>query len=195
MTPADLPAVTTLDQQVFKEPWPESAYVQEIYYNLNARYFVLELDPYSATITRRRRKSRSASTICGFVGLRVKRGRGHISTLAIHPEWRGQGWGEILLIVALEQTVLLEANEVQLEVRVSNEPARRLYAKYGFTSLKRLRHYYRDGEDALLLELKSLDANYQRMLRENFRRLRVQVTRPHETAERLNILRKERTWS
>ena len=195
MTPADLPAVTSLDQQVFKEPWPESAYVQEIYYNLRAHYFVLEFNPYSATTTRRRKKSRSASTICGFVGMRVKWGRGHISTLAIHPEWRGQGWGEILLIVALEQAVLLEANEVRLEVRVSNEPARRLYAKYGFTFLKRLRHYYRDGEDALLLELKSLDADYQRVLRENFRRLRAQLTHPRETTEISNILRKEKTWS
>ncbi len=193
MTPADLPAVTALDQQVFKEPWPESAYSQEIYYNSHARYFVLEFNPPSALT--RRRKSRSARTICGFMGVRVKRGRGHISTLAVHPEWQGQGWGEILLIVALEQAVLLKANEVRLEVRGSNEAARRLYAKYGFTLLRKLRRYYRDGEDALLLELKSLDADYQRVLSENFRRLRAQVTHPHGIAERSNILRKEKTWS
>lgn len=193
MTPADLPAVTSLEQQVFKEPWPESAYVQEIYHNLNARYFVLEFIPPAALT--RRRKSRSARTICGFMGVRVRRGKGHISTLAVHPEWQGQGWGEILLIVALEQAVLLKANSVKLEVRVSNEAARRLYAKYGFTLLRRLHRYYRDGEDALLLELKSLDADYQRALRENFRRLRAQVTYPDGAAERSNILRKEKTWS
>ncbi|RLC88122.1 MAG: hypothetical protein DRI37_05550 [Chloroflexi bacterium] len=183
MAPEDLPAVTSLDQQVFKEPWPESAYVQELYYNLHAHYFVLEFNPYSAAITCRRRKSRSARTICGFVGVRVERGRGHISTLAVHPEWRGQGWGEILLIVALEQAVLLKVGSVNLEVRVSNEAARRLYAKYGFTLCRRLQRYYRDGEDAFLLELKSLDADYQRVLSENFRRLRAQVTHPHGITE------------
>ncbi len=189
MTPADLPAVTSLEQQVFKEPWPESAYVQEIYHNFNARYFVLEFTPPSALT--RRRKSSSARTICGFMGMRVKRGKGHISTLAVHPEWQGQGWGEILLIAALEQAVLLEAGYVKLEVRASNEAARRLYAKYGFTLLRRLHRYYRDGEDALLLELKSLDADYQRVLSENFRRLRAQITHPNGTAEGANILRKE----
>ena len=195
MIPADIPAVTSLDQQVFKEPWPESAYVQEIYHNSHACYFVLEFTPPSATITRRRRKSRSAGAICGFAGMRVKRGRGHVSTLAIHPEWQGQGWGEILLIVALEQAVLLKAGNVKLEVRASNEAARRLYAKYGFTLRRRLPRYYRNGEDALLLELKSLDADYQRRLRENFRRLRAQVN------TRAGLLRdqifydKEKTWS
>ncbi|MEA3396242.1 MAG: ribosomal protein S18-alanine N-acetyltransferase [Chloroflexota bacterium] len=193
MTPADLPAVTSLEQQVFKEPWPESAYVQEIYHNSHARYFVLELTPPFALT--RRRKSRSARAICGFMGVRVKRGKGHISTLAVHPEWQGQGWGEILLIVALEQVVLLKANGVRLEVRVSNEAARRLYAKYGFTIRRRLYRYYRDGEDALLLELKSLDVDYQRVLNENFRRLRAQVTHPREAAEISHILRKEKTWS
>jgi ribosomal-protein-alanine N-acetyltransferase len=44
-----------------------------------------------------------------------------------------------------------EAEEVYLEVRVSNAPAISLYKKLGFSEVKVLKHYYADGEDAYLM--------------------------------------------
>jgi ribosomal-protein-alanine N-acetyltransferase len=44
-----------------------------------------------------------------------------------------------------------KVNEVYLEVRVSNEPAIRLYEKLGFRKVQRIRFYYLDGEDAWLM--------------------------------------------
>ena len=38
-----------------------------------------------------------------------------------------------------------------LEVRASNMPAQRLYEKLGFDIVGRRRHYYRDGEDGLIM--------------------------------------------
>ena len=83
--------------------------------------------------------------------MRVERGEGHISTLAIHPEWRGWGLGELLLHRALEQAIESDAHTISLEVRVSNNMAQTLYAKYGFATVSRLRGYYADGEDAYLM--------------------------------------------
>ena len=37
----DIPTVTSIDRLVFRDPWPESAYVQELYFNPNAHYFVI----------------------------------------------------------------------------------------------------------------------------------------------------------
>lgn len=150
----DIPAVITVDRQVFKDPWPEPAYVQEIYFNPSAHYFVLELlDALQARVWHVHRHQRSASLL-GFVGMRVEGTRGHISTLALRAEWRGQHLGEVLLLVAIEQAFQDGAHVLGLEVRVSNEIAQNLYAKYGFEPHSRLQRYYADGEDAYYLQVR-----------------------------------------
>jgi ribosomal-protein-alanine N-acetyltransferase len=164
----DIPTVTSIDRLVFRDPWPESAYVQELYFNPNAHYFVLQLTPEMLrqncraqdcraqnyhTQSRRKqswteRRAALTSQIVGFVGMRVEMERGHISTLALRPEWRGWGLGELLLHTALDQAIHNSAHTVALEVRVSNAVAQNLYAKYDFVVVSQLRGYYADGEDA-----------------------------------------------
>lgn len=149
----DIPAVISLDRQVFPDPWPESAYVQELYFNTNAHYFVLELlDPAQARTWHTHRRRQSARLI-GFVGMRVEGTRGHISTLALRPEWRGQGLGEVLLLTAIDQAIHDGARMVGLEVRISNEVALHLYRKWQFVQYSRLQRYYSNGEDAYLLHV------------------------------------------
>lgn len=144
----DIPAVTSIDRLVFHDPWPESAYVQELYFNPNAHYFILQLTPAMPTHSWSERRAALASQIVGFVGVRVEMERGHISTLALRPEWRGWGLGELLLHTAMEQAIHSGAHTVALEVRVSNAVAQNLYAKYDFVVVSQLRGYYADGEDA-----------------------------------------------
>ena len=159
----DIPPVISIDRLVFRDPWPESAYVQELYFNPNAHYFVLEVtsemlrqncraQDYHLQSRRRHlwteRRAVLTSQIIGFVGMRVEMERGHISTLALRPEWRGWGLGELLLHTALDQAIRNGAHTVALEVRVSNTLAQNLYAKYNFVVVSQLRGYYADGEDA-----------------------------------------------
>ncbi|MGC9393804.1 MAG: ribosomal protein S18-alanine N-acetyltransferase [Anaerolineae bacterium] len=144
----DIPTVISIDRLVFHDPWPESAYVQELYFNPNAHYFVLQLTPAMPAHSWAERRAALASQIVGFVGVRVEMERGHISTLALRPEWRGGGLGELLLYTALDQAIRNGAHTVALEVRVSNAVAQNLYAKYGFVVVSQLRGYYADGEDA-----------------------------------------------
>jgi ribosomal-protein-alanine N-acetyltransferase len=129
--------------------------VQEIYFNARAHYFVLELlDPAQARSWHVHRK-RQAARLLGFVGMRVEGTHGHISTLAVKHDWRGQGLGEALLLVAVEQALRDGAQVIGLEVRVSNEVAQSLYAKYEFESHSRLHRYYADGEDAYYLQVRA----------------------------------------
>lgn len=147
----DIPSVVTLDRQVFDDPWPESAYVQEIYFNPNAHYFVLELlDPARARTWYGHRRGRSARLL-GFAGMRVEGARGHLSTLAVRSEWRGERLGEVLLLTSVDQAVRDGAQVLGLEVRVSNGVAQALYAKYDFEVRSRLHRYYVNGEDALYM--------------------------------------------
>lgn len=80
----------------------------------------------------------------------------HINNLAVLPELRERGLGTQLLAAIVEQAAHLGAEEVTLEVRASNEPALRLYAKAGFERTGIRRSYYTNPiEDALILSRKT----------------------------------------
>ncbi len=149
----DIPAVVSLDRQVFTDSWPESAFVQELYFNTSAHYFVLELLDPAQVRTWHTHRHRNTSRLIGFVGMRVEGTQGHISTLALRPEWRGQGLGETLLLTAVDQAIRDGARMIALEVRISNQVARHLYGKWQFVQYSRLQRYYSDGEDAYLLHV------------------------------------------
>jgi ribosomal-protein-alanine N-acetyltransferase len=96
----------------------------------------------------------------------------HISNIAVHPEWRGQGLGALLLLHMLFHALEHEAVVVQLEVRENNVAAQRLYERFGFEKVGRRKKYYRDtGEDALLMDLDLTQATVRERLEEEQRKV------------------------
>ncbi len=90
--------------------------------------------------------------ILGYSGFWLIGEEAHITTLAVHPDFRRLHVGERLLVNDIIQARKVGADWITLEVRVSNESAQRLYGKYSFRSLGVRRNYYQDnGEDALVL--------------------------------------------
>lgn len=85
----------------------------------------------------------------------IKRGivkQGHIVSIAVLPEYRRRGIATALMVSAMDSMKnRYGAAEAYLEVRVSNEPAIRLYEKLGFKKVRILKRYYLDGEDAYLM--------------------------------------------
>lgn len=76
----------------------------------------------------------------------------HITILAVHPEYQGQGLGQALLYALLKTASDRGLERATLEVRVSNQKAISLYEKFGFkTAGKRPRYYPDNNEDALIL--------------------------------------------
>ncbi|WP_449416662.1 ribosomal protein S18-alanine N-acetyltransferase [Phormidium nigroviride] len=76
----------------------------------------------------------------------------HITILAIHPDYQGQGFGQALLYALLKSAHQQKLEWATLEVRSSNLVAISLYQKFGFQEAGRRRGYYQDsGEDALIL--------------------------------------------
>ena len=66
--------------------------------------------------------------------------------------YRRRGIGKALVEQAMGRgRRTYDSNEGYLEVRVSNEPAVNLYAKLGFTKVKRNYGYYLNGEDAWVM--------------------------------------------
>ncbi len=76
----------------------------------------------------------------------------HINNLAVLPDFRRGGVATALLAHVLEEGAALGARRATLEVRRSNDPARLLYERFGFTIAGvRPAYYTKPVEDALVL--------------------------------------------
>ena len=165
MEPGDVPTVVTIDRLSFPLPWSASTYLYELHHNKTSFLRVLlkpSADGGQAVTSAQggwRQWLRGAiglsqeeSRVIGYVGFRLQVSGVHISTIAVHPDWKNKGLGELLLLTAIEQALELNAEIVTLEVRASNHIAQRLYRKYGFQFTGIHQAYYRDGEDARLMQ-------------------------------------------
>jgi ribosomal protein S18 acetylase RimI-like enzyme len=87
----------------------------------------------------------------GFVAgdIRSRKNFAWIATIGVLPEFRKRGIGKGLL---RECESRLDVPLVRLCVRVSNEPAIRLYLNEGYHRAGLWSNYYQDSEDALVME-------------------------------------------
>jgi ribosomal-protein-alanine N-acetyltransferase len=162
----DVAEVMGIERLSFPSPWSARAYRYELRENNLSHYLVARLQRPLAKkepgfwVKLRRSLGVAASpgiNILGYGGFWLMAGEAHISTIAVRPEWRRRGTGELLVVAMLELAVELGADLATLEVRVSNVAAQSLYQKYGFAKVGLRPHYYRDrGEDALIMTTKHL---------------------------------------
>jgi len=95
---------------------------------------------------------RAGGDVAGYVVAWFAADEGEIANLAVSPSAWGGGVGRALLGAALDVASSRGASAVYLEVRDSNERARRLYRSNGFEEVGRRRRYYRRPvEDAIVL--------------------------------------------
>jgi len=175
MEPGDVPIVAAIERLSFPTPWPTSSFLYELSNRTRSFYRVLLKAEGRGTASREGRWRRwlrgvidrpEESRVIGYVGFRLQSAEAHISTVAVHPDWRGNGLGELLLLTAIEQALELGSSAVSLEVRASNRAAQNLYRKYGFRFTSVHRGYYRDGEDAWLMKVQiKQDAYRARLIR------------------------------
>jgi len=150
MTLTDIPAVVEIDRLSFPIPWSERSYRVELTENPSSHLFVAE---------------DGQRRVAGYGGFWLVVDEAHISTLAVHPELRGRGIGELLLAAMLSEASRLGAGMATLEVRVSNRNAIQLYSEFGFAVVGRRPNYYRDnGEEALLMTLSGLKVSRNGLL-------------------------------
>lgn len=133
--PSDLEAILRIERQVFGDPWsPES--------------FAPEFDDAYTWF----RVAEVAGEVAGYIIARIVAQQGEIANIAVAPARQGSGLGGRLLDAAIAAAEAAECEAVWLEVRVTNESAKRLYWSRGFEPIGRRKAYYRDPvEDALVL--------------------------------------------
>ena len=162
MTPDDLDEIMLLERQCFADPWTRRMYLSDLTTNEMATYLVLDTGDGA---TRRNGEGQAvefgftvspiprvpASPILAYGGLWLMADEAHIATIASHPDWRGCGLGQWLMLALLEAAMQRGAVRSTLEVRTGNAPAQRLYEKLGYEVAGRRKRYYRDGEDGLIM--------------------------------------------
>ncbi|HEY8490566.1 MAG TPA: ribosomal protein S18-alanine N-acetyltransferase [Dehalococcoidia bacterium] len=183
MTLADIPQVMDIERESFPTMWPQTAYRRELQENRLARYLVAVEEgaeapppPPEGSLSRLISGVRRAISgeeepeptrehLVGFLGIWFMVEEAHVVTIAVRASHRQRGIGELLLIRALELAAERGEATVTLEVRISNEPAQRLYEKYGFQRVGIRPRYYSDNqEDAVIMTTGRLDSQAYRAL-------------------------------
>ena len=86
-----------------------------------------------------------------------------ILDLAVHPAHRRQAYGQRLLKTLLHDAKRAGCNTAMLEVSKNNTAAIHLYEQFGFGTVHVRKAYYKDGSDALLLNI-AIDGSISRKL-------------------------------
>lgn len=137
----DLGEIMKLEKLCFTTPWSKGAFLSELLENDRAYYLVAKIGERPV----------------GYIGVWLIAGEGHITNVAVHPDFRRRGIGKSLMQAVEVVAAARNHKRMTLEVRVSNEGAKRLYRGLGYVEAGIRRGYYQDnGEDAIVM-WKTLD--------------------------------------
>ncbi len=140
MTEADLDAVVAIENVSFPTPWKRAHFQQELTLT------------YSLPLV-----AEQHGQIVGFLCLMSLFEEAQILDVAVTPGQRGSGVAQVLIRHAEQLAREKGAHYLELEVRVSNTPARRLYQKLGYAETGIRPRYYDGKEDAVLMEKKLIE--------------------------------------
>lgn len=143
-SPDQIDGILAIEQASFTNPWTREMYEAELD-NLGVSYCYFAKD--------------RADTTVGFCSFWRVMDELHINNLAVIPGCRRSGVATALLTHVLREGKALGAERATLEVRRSNDAARLLYERFGFTVAgTRPGYYTKPLEDALVLWLERLEA-------------------------------------
>ncbi|KWU58485.1 MULTISPECIES: ribosomal protein S18-alanine N-acetyltransferase [Priestia] len=132
----DVDQVVKIEEKSFTTPWSSEAFQNELTNNQFSTYIVME----------------EGENIIGYCGTWIVIDEAHVTNIALLPDYRGKGLGELLLRNVMDVLRKLGATSMTLEVRVSNHIAQSLYQKLGFKPGGIRKNYYSDNnEDALVM--------------------------------------------
>lgn len=135
MQEKDLDEVVAIEQEIFSQPWTKQGFLDALK-NKDTLYLV----------------AKKNNVVSGYLGLWQSFEEADITNVAVKPECRRQGVAGRLLDETKRLAALRGITALTLEVRVSNEPAIRLYEKHGFRSLGvRPGFYEKPKEDAMIM--------------------------------------------
>ena len=137
MEEGHVPQVAALEKLCFSDPWSEKSVASELSNPLSLWLVALDGD-----------------VVAGYIGSQTVLDETDMMNVAVHPDYRRRGVARMLVGSLVDALVKRGSHRLTLEVRASNEPAKRLYETLGFTQVGLRKNYYRaPREDALILQV------------------------------------------
>lgn len=138
----DLARILEIEKLAFTTPWSLKSFQRELTL------------PFSRLTVAAASEQLPEPSAVGFLCRWLIADECHVLNVAVHPDFRRQGVGALLMNSAIAEAKTKRAAFVTLEVRRSNLAARQLYRKLNFEERRLRRHYYGPGEDAIVMELR-----------------------------------------
>ena len=136
-TVRDLPRIIEIERLAFPAPWTLASFQRELTLPFSRIMVALPAD---------------SNLIAGFLCRWLIADECHILSVAVAPQFRRTGIGEILMGEAIAEAAVKGVAIITLEVRRSNLAARNLYRKLNFAERRIRKNYYGPGEDAIIME-------------------------------------------
>ena len=135
MKQTDAEEMAEIEEMSFAMPWTRKFFWEEAV-NENAVYVVGIVN----------------EKLVAYAGAWISFEEAQVMNVAVHPNYRGRGFGTELFAKLIEEVKSRGATAITLEVRPTDESAIKLYEKFGLKSVGRRKGYYIDnGEDALIM--------------------------------------------
>ena len=125
--------------------WNKNMILQELQAPMRAYYADVDLN---------------TNTVAGYAGFWFDGDDAQIMTIGVAKEYQKRGIASNLLKTMIENAKSIGAKRMLLEVKVNNNPALKLYKKFGFTKMGlRKRYYMPEGIDAYTMcaQIEDLD--------------------------------------
>jgi ribosomal-protein-alanine N-acetyltransferase len=139
-TPSDAAALAAFENRCFTiEDWRLNRRV--FYYHLRRKNYLI--------------KAEIDGAIAGYALVFTAKNSGwaRLYAIGVDPFYRRRGVGRALLAEAIDYARRIGKRRIFLEVRADNLPAIRLYEKFGFCTIARLKAYYPLGANGLKMNL------------------------------------------
>ncbi len=133
----DLDQVLEIETASFTDSWTFQSFETEISGKNPFAYYLV---------------ARQGDEVIAYLGVWLILNEAHITNIAVKPSRRKKGIAEKLLNFFFKKAELKNIDAITLEVRMSNEPAQKLYRKLGFVEKGiRPKYYQNNNEDALIM--------------------------------------------
>jgi ribosomal-protein-alanine N-acetyltransferase len=135
MADTDLDIVSSIEKEVFTDPWSRNAFKTDLD-NKMAWPMVAEFE----------------KKVVGYSSIYIVAGEVQIGNFAVAPGFRNRGVAKKMINEIFEKAGESDCSTIFLEVRESNTAAMELYKSYGFvTSGKRKDYYTNPNENAIIM--------------------------------------------
>lgn len=147
MALTDVDDVLAIEKLSFNDPWSKEAMEHEAAGNEAALYLVgIEAE------RRRFGQGKKREQLIAYAGLWMILDEGHITNIAVHPDYRRQKKGVLLVSKLIEEAKAAGVNHFTLEVKTTNAPAIAMYESLGFQKEGIRKNYYQDdNSDAYIM--------------------------------------------